>query len=261
MAYAKGWNMVAAHSDINGTNVYNIMADGSGSSGFVLHNTNQFVDADTYVICIGGRRDTPTTARDSLVGMANELRLYSDEVLPADLYTLLSNACNAPCINCPTTIAPNCLEYNNNAYIGQWDFSQATYLTNVPDTGPNGFDFVLLDDQKSYDPIYVHNQGLYFDGTSHMRTAGTWNQQTTQEVTVEAWIRPTQASLGGTLFSFEANPNNAEFSVGFNDNNFEVKLNGGSAIIPFTSYAAADVNTWQYFGVSVQKVSATQSKV
>ena len=203
---------------------------------------------------------TTTTARNSLVGMMNEVRFYSDEVQAADLYAALSLACNAPCPSCPSTISPLCLEYQNPAYIANWDLTQPAYITNIPDTGPNGLDLVLIDDQKLYDPIFVDNQGLYFDGTSHVRTTGAWTQLTTSSFTIDGWIRPSSTTLTGTLFSMESAPNVNDFSVSFKNNNFVIDILGTTATIPFTSYSIADVNTWQYFGVSVQKIGPAQSK-
>jgi len=190
----------------------------------------------------------------------NEVRMYSDELLLADLQALVSNACNNPCPVCPTTSSPNCIETVNDAYIGQWDFALAAYNQVIPDTGPNGLDFELLDDQASYDPIFVDNQGLYFDGTSHVRTTGTFTQDEEYSITLETWIRPASTTLGGELFAFEQSQNVNDASISLQSGSILVTLGTATTTIPLT-YTAADVDTWQYVGVSLQKLTATTSKV
>lgn len=177
--------MFGVYSDAAGnTDVFIINPDGTTDSVSLTHAI-PFVDSNQLIMCIGGRRTTDSLAQDVFTGMFNELRVYSDQLVLADLQALVSNACNAPCPICPATSAPACIEYVANAYIANWDFAQATYLTDVPDSGPNGLDFTLLDDQTSYDPIYVHNQGLYFDGTKHMRTTNTYTQNRQDSMTIE----------------------------------------------------------------------------
>jgi hypothetical protein len=259
--YQKGWNMIGVFSDPSKTEVHNVMPDGSDdSTGNIVHASKQFIDADNYITCIGGRRRTTTSAQDSFSGMINEFRTYSDEVKKNDLEALVDHNCENRCPICLEATKPTCIEYVNNAYIAKYDFAQTTYLTNVPDTGPNALDFVLLDDQTSYDPIYVDNQGLYFDASSHMRTTSTYTQNTQNSMTVEGWIRPSQTTLAGTLLAFESAPNINDFSVKLSGNSFLIDFGGTTATLPFT-YAAADVDTWQYFGVSFRKISPTQSRV
>jgi hypothetical protein len=156
-------------------------------------------------------------------------------------------------------IAPTCLEYNN-AHIFNWDFVQGTYNNPVPDLGPNGLDFALLDDHTSYDPIYVDNQGLYFNGNYHMRSGGTWTQGDTESMTIEGWMRPMDTSPSGTIMALESAPGVADFSFDITPSSYILDFGGTSVTIPIT-YNTADVDTWHYFGVSIHKLSATQSRV
>lgn len=155
-------------------------------------------------------------------------------------------------------MAPTCLEYVDDAFVGIWDFTAASYQTTSVDQGPNGLDFNLLDDQTSYDPIYVDNQGLYFDGNSHIRTTNTYTQDM-NSFTYEGWIRPTDTALTGTIFSFEETPNVDEFAVSFDGaGNLEVDF-GPTLTFPITY---ADVGDWHYVGVSVHKIwNANRSRV
>jgi hypothetical protein len=119
-------------------------------------------------------------------------------------------------------------------------------------------DFTLLDDQTSYDPIYVHNQGLYFDGTSHIRTTNTFTQTDETSLTYEAWIRPTSGTLTGDLLAFENNPGNTDAGISFNGNNIEFDLGGQTASIPITY---TDIGEWHYVGVSIHRLGNNQSRV
>lgn len=142
----------------------------------------------------------------------------------------------------------------------KWNFAQTTYQQTIPDTGIKGMDIDLLDDQTSYDPVYVHNQGLYFDGTSQIRTTAGFTQNNQNSFTVEGWIRPAATNLEGELLSFEQTTNVNDASISLNGTNIQVNLGGVTASIPIT-YTAADVDNWHYFGVSVHKISATQSRI
>lgn len=108
-----------------------------------------------------------------------------------------------------------------------------------------------MDDQTSYDPIYVHNQGLYFDGTSHIRTGTKWTQTEEYSFTYEGWVRPQSATLDGDLLAFESSPNVKDFSISFNGNNIDVDFLGTIVSIPITY---TDVDTWHYVGVSVHNI-------
>lgn len=261
LTYKKGWNMFGVYSDATDTRVYNVMYDGTtSSSGGITHTMQQFVDNTAYITCIGGRRTTTTTAQDSLKGMFSELRFYSDEVRLADLQSLVRFTCNNPCPICLTATNPNCIETLNTANIAKWDFARSTYVQTIPDTGPKGLNINLLNDQKSYDPIYVHNQGLYFDGTSHMRTVGGFAQNGVESITIEGWIKPSSSVLSGTLVGFEKANNNNDASLSFDKNSFEFDFAGTKTNIPLT-YTAAMVDTWQYFGVSLHKIGPSQTKV
>lgn len=135
------------------------------------------------------------------------------------------------------------------------------YETTITDNGPNGLDIDLLDDQTLYDPIYVDNQGLYFDGTSHIRTANTWTQTNEDSITIEGWIRPASATLDGTLLSFETAPNSDEASLELSGDSMIFDFGATSVTIPINYDGATDVDTWQYFGISLHKISSTQTRV
>lgn len=134
------------------------------------------------------------------------------------------------------------------------------YTNTVADQGPNGMDFVLLDDQTSYDPIYVHNQGFYFDGTSEVRTTNTFTQTYEKSLTFEGWIRPSKSVLSGTIFAFENAPGSEDASLSLSDQALVVNLGGVSTSIPI-SYGAADVDDWHYFGVSLHKIDSSTTRV
>jgi hypothetical protein len=192
--------------------------------------------------------------------MLHEFRMYSDALVLADVTSLVSFACNNPCPICPTTSAPACIEEVNAAYIGKWDFAEPIYGNTVADQGPHGMDFVLLDDQTSYDPIYVDNQGFYFDGTSTVRTTNTFTQSYEKSLTFEGWIRPSKSVLSGTLFAFENAPGSNDASLSLSDKALVVNLGGVKTSIPI-SYAAGDVDNWHYFGVSLKKIDSTTTRV
>ena len=104
----------------------------------------------------------------------------------------------------------------------------------------------------------MDNQGLYFDGTSHIRTANTLDQNNVNSFTYEGWIRPTSATLAGDLLAFENAPNSNDASISFNGNNIEVDLDGTIASIPITY---TNVDEWHYVGVSVRKYENNRSTV
>lgn len=155
-------------------------------------------------------------------------------------------------------MTPSCLEYNNDAYIGKWDFTSPIYQTSSADNGLNGYDFSLIDDQTSYDPIYVHNQGLWFDGTSHIRTTTSWTQTHQESFTYEGWVRPEYSTLKGTLLAWEINPNNDDASIYFSGNNIVVKIGNNVKTIPITY---TSTNTWHYVGVSFHKLGTNSVRV
>lgn len=259
--YQRGWNMFGVFSNDTHSQVHNVMPDGTTSSTPTITQINQqFFDDDLYITCVGGRRTSTTAAQDAFTGIINEIRFYSDEILLTDLQALVSFTCDNPCPVCLAATAPTCIENSANSYIANWDMAQATYVNAVPDTGANGLDLELLDNQSSYDPIYVDNQGLYFDGTSHIRTSGTFVQDLQNSFTVEGWIRPTATNLDGDLFTFEQVTNVDDVRIGFDGNSIEIMLSGTSALIPIT-YEAADINAWHYFGISVHKINDVESRV
>lgn len=120
-------------------------------------------------------------------------------------------------------------------------------------------DFTLLDDHTSYDPIYVDNQGLYFSGNYHMRTAGTWTQGDTESMTIEGWLRP-MADPDGTILGFETAPGVKGFSFDITPTAYNIDFGTLQVSLPIT-YNAADVEDWHYFGISIYKLSPTQSRV
>lgn len=163
---------------------------------------------------------------------------------------------------CLAKMAPACLEYQTKAFIGKWDFSSPDYSGTIFDQGNNNLDFQLLNNQDLYDPIYVHNQGLFFDGTSSIRTTNYWNPQgagndLTQSFTYEAWIRPSDA-VQGDLIAFEEFPGLTSASIGFNGNTIEVDVGGTIGTIPIT---APTVDEWTYVGVSVQKIENNRMSI
>ena len=158
---------------------------------------------------------------------------------------------------CLAKMAPTCLEYVQNAYIGKWDFTSPDYQGISYDSGLNGMDFNLINDQTLYDPIYVHNQGLYFDGTSHIRTTNTWTQTLEESITYEGWIRPT-GTPKGDLIAFEEAPNLNSFSISINGANIEVDIGGTIGTVPITVPTVGD---WTYVGVSIQKIENNRVNV
>jgi hypothetical protein len=126
------------------------------------------------------------------------------------------------------------------------------------DVSGNDYHFSLTDDQTSYDPVYVDNQGLYFDGTSHIRTPTAWTQTEEYSFTYEGWIRPMTDTLNGDLLEFEIAQGERDASIGFNGNNININFQGTIIDIPIT-YAAANVEQWHYVGVSVRKLDDADS--
>ena len=155
-------------------------------------------------------------------------------------------------------MAPTCLEYTKAAMIADWDFAQPNYINTIYDKGSGGYNFKLLDNQASYDPIYVNNQGLYFDSNRLIRTASQWIQSIKYSITVEGWIRPMSATLKGSLLTFENPAGKLDSSITFNGNNIVVFLKSTSVSIPIS---APTVGNWYYIGVSVEKIATSQSRV
>jgi len=157
-------------------------------------------------------------------------------------------------------MAPTCLEYQKPAYIASWDFDNPIYLNTVYDRGSGGYNFVLLDNQLSYDPIYVDNQGFYFDSTSQIRSPTTkkWTQSNQYSITIEAWIRPMDVLGNGHLFVFESKPGTLDSEITFSGNNVVVTLQTTSVTIPIT---APTVGEWYYIGVSIERISLTRSRI
>ena len=234
------------------------MPDGTSSESPVLTHDEAFVDFDDYHTCLAGRKRNRNNAEDSFFGMVYEVSLFSCPISLADIQSRVYYTCDYPCPICLTSMLPTCRETIDNAYIGRWDFTSADYQTTSLDRGPNDLHFSLIDNQASYDPIYVHNQGLYFDGTSHIRTANTWTQGDQFSFTYEGWIRPTDAALSGDLLEFEITPGQFDSSIGFNGNNVNINFQGTTLDIPITY---TNVNEWHYVGISVQKIDPNLSRV
>ena len=281
LTFQKGWNLVGCYYDPDNTNhadiviptvpldpldplsplipvprpdnlCWNLMPDGTYSEtvGNIDHTTGIFTDMDDLYTCVGTRKTNRNNAADTFVGMIHSVTSYSDPLVLTDLQAMVSYTCDSPCPICLTVMNPTCLEYIDNAYISKWDFTSPIYQTTSTDNGANGYDFSLIDDQTSYDPIYVDNQGLYFDGTSHIRTSTAWTQNNLESFTYEGWIRPTTATLQGQLLTFEKDPNDPEAYIAFNGNNLEIDVDGTTVTIPVTY---TDVGEWHYVGISFRK--------
>jgi hypothetical protein len=134
------------------------------------------------------------------------------------------------------------------------------YVSNIPDKGPNGFGITLLDNQSSYDPIFVDNQGLYFNSNKFIQTTKKWIPGRTNSITVESWIRPSNDVISGTLLSFDYGTNQQDVVFGFSGGNIVLTIGGVSTTLPIT-YTAAMKDTWSYVGISIFKTSATTSRV
>jgi hypothetical protein len=207
---------------------------------------------------MGGRKTAANTATSSFIGMIHEAQLYTCPIAISDIISKTSYACDNPCPSCLSSVLPSCIEYDSAAYIGKWDFTSSIYKSASQDNGSKNLDFNLIDDQTSYDPVYVHNQGIYFDGTSHIRTTNKWTQGEVYSFTYEGWIRPMTATLAGDLLEFEIAPGETDASIGFNGNTIVTNIQGVSVSIPITYTAVGD---WHYVGVSVERITTTQSRV
>ena len=193
--------------------------------------------------------------------MFHDIYLYNDQIVLADVQALSNLACANPCPVCPALISPACIETRSQAYVANWDFTKTTYTPTITDSGPNGFNMVLLNNQSSYDPVYVHNQGLYFNSNKNIVTTGRWNPNNIiNSITLETWIRPSESVLNGELLSFQSATNVRDVSFKFSSNNLILNITGVTASIPLT-YTAGMQNTWLYTGVSIFKTSATSSRV
>lgn len=234
------------------------MHDGTTfTSAPILHTVANYTDADTYITCVGAERINGNNARDSLVGMTNEVRAYSDPITLGDMQTMVSYNCDAPCPMCLAKSAPTCQEYIPEAYIAKWEFDSAIYQGTISDQGANGLNIDLVNDQTSYDPVYVHNQGIYFDGTDHVRTNNVWTQANEESFTFETWIRPMDANPTGTLFSIEEMPNLHEFKIDLNGAAIDIDIHGTLATIPITAPTAEE---WTYVGFSLMKTDVGQTR-
>lgn len=155
-------------------------------------------------------------------------------------------------------MAPTCLEYIKNAMIAEWDFAQPMYINTVYDQGSGGYNIKLLDNQLSYDPIYVNNQGFYFDSNRLIRSSKQWVQNNKYSITVEGWIRPMSATLAGSLLTFENPIGKTDSSIYFSGNNIVVFLKSTAVTIPIS---APTVGDWYYIGVSIEKIASSQARV
>lgn len=79
-------------------------------------------------------------------------------------------------------------------------------------------------------------------------------------VSLIGWIRPSSTVLSGTLLAFEQTTNVNDASLKLSGNSLVLDLGGTSTTFPI-SYTAADVDNWHYFGVSLHRLSATQTRV
>ena len=208
------------------------MPDGNTSESLVLEHDEPFADFDDYHTCFVGRRTSVNNADDSFFGIVYEASIFSCPTSLMDNHPRVHYTCNYPCPICLTIMLPTCRETIDNAYIGFWVFNNPDYQTTSLDRGLNNFHFSLIDDQTSYDPIYVHNQGLYFDGTSHIRTTNRWVQGDKYSSTYEGWIRPMGTTLQGDLLESEIDPGQFDSSTGFNGNNINVSFQGTELDIP-----------------------------
>lgn len=91
LTFQRGWNMFGVYSDANGTQLFNVMPDGTTSSSAIIkHTATQFVDDNQYIICIGGRRYDNNGVSDSLDGMVYQLNTYFDKITLADVLAEVS---------------------------------------------------------------------------------------------------------------------------------------------------------------------------
>ena len=270
LTYTLGWNLIGCVSIDNGIDPltllpnpatiewYNVMHDGSTSTSPVFSHTQPFVDNDSYLTWIAVEKTSLSASSNGLLGMVHELTQYSSTFALTDMQGMLQQNWNWPCSSCLTNMEPNWLEYQKTAMIAEWDFAQPIYIDTIYDQGSGGYNFQLLDNQTSFDPIYVNNQGLSFDSNRLIRTSTQWIQSSYYSITVEGWIRPMSSSLEGPLLTFENPAGKTDSSITFNGNNIVVFLKSTSVSIPIS---APTVGNWYYIGVSVEKIATSQSRV
>ena len=188
LTYTLGWNMIGwssqclgawpptANSGDKSIVWYNVMHDGSTSTTPSYDHTQRFVDDNSLTTWMAGVKQNINVSKNGLIGMVHELTQYSTRISLPDIQALLTNTWDWGWTSWLTNMAPTCLEYIKTAFIAQWDFSQPLYINTVYDQGSGGYNFKLLDNQASYDPIYVNNQGFYFDSNRLVRTTTPWIQ-------------------------------------------------------------------------------------
>ena len=270
LTYTLGWNLIGCVSINNGINPlallpnpatiewYNVMHDGSTSTSPVFSHTQSFVDNDSYLTWIAGEKTSLSASSNGLLGMVHELTQYSSTFALTDMQGMLKQNWNWPCSSCLTNMEPTWLEYQKTAMIAEWNFAQPLYIDTIYDQGSGGYDFQLLDNQTSFDPIYVDNQGLSFDSNRLIRTSTKWIQNSNFSITVEGWIRPMSSSLIGSLLTFEDPAGKTDSSITFSGNNIVVLLMLTSVSIPISAPTVGDL---YYVGVSIQRIATSQSRV
>ena len=77
-----------------------------------------------------------------------------------------------------------------NTRLLRLDLNMPDYRTLIEDQSGNNYNFMVAGD-TTVDPIQVHNQGLYFDGTNTAYSS-TAALLTRSSFTMELWFRPYQ---------------------------------------------------------------------
>ena len=220
-----------------------------------MEHTQPFIDDDGWLTQFATRKTAYNNNNGNtqgFLGIVHEASIFSCPSSLADITPRVSTSCEHHCPSCLSAILPNCIENVDESFIGKGDFNSEFYVNQTNDVSGNDYHFNLIDDQTLYDPIYVDNQGIYFDGTTHIRTTTPWIQNEQYSFTYEGWIRPLTDTLAGDLFEFEIAQGERDARIGFNGNNIEIDFQDEIITIPIT-YAAADVGEWTYVGVSVRK--------
>ena len=270
LTYTLGWNMIGwssqclgawpptANSGDKSIVWYNVMHDGSTSTTPSYDHTQRFVDDDRYLTWMAGVKQNKNVAKNGLIGMVHELTQYSIRIKLTDVQALLTNTWDWGWTSWLANMASSCLEYQKTAFIAQWDFSQPLYINTVYDQGSGGYNFKLLDNQASYDPIYVNNQGFYFDSNRLVRTTTPWIQSNQYSITIEGWIRPMALPIKGTIFAFESTIGKTDASITFNGNNIVVTMQMSTVTIPISAPTSGN---WYYIGVSIERTSNSKSNI
>ncbi|TNV85331.1 hypothetical protein FGO68_gene7305 [Halteria grandinella] len=268
-----GWQVLTLNifneTNITAFRVYSMADNFYTFNSTQPHRLKHFQWSNNPKLITIGAKLTINTTSDHLIGILNQFQFYQDPLALSQIHDQGSFKCQPYCNLCKTSMIPRCIQQTESLVLGYWDFSQNTQNTRNSQNSRNFRYTPILSDRSIYgnelnalsvddqwtepvwDPIWVHQQGLYFDAG---KSAGGRVGVGVSSLTVEMWVKIHLPTLNGQIFDFGS----GEFTLQVNGlQQFIALINK----IPHKTNFTILPNTWLFIVSSIAKINTFQSKI